>query len=392
MRYYGLKNDFDANKRKVVAKQLIDLKKDLSSKVPEKQTNGNLLIATWNIRDFNSNKYGHGYRLQESFYYIAEIISSFDLVAVQEVNKDMSGLSKLMYILGQDWDYICTDVTEGHGGNMERMAFIYDVRRVTFKKVAGEIVLPQNNSILKGTQFARTPFMVSFQSGWSKFSLCTAHIFFGSNSGQALNRRIDEINSLSAFLRKRADNDLENVILLGDFNIINKEHETMEVLLKNGFTIPKTIYEMAKGTNMFRDKFYDQIAVYSKLSQFFKLVESEKSAGCYDYFKQVFRNDDFDFFKPSLIRTLERREMDAELDLKNEELKTEKNFDLIKKLKNTILSIQNKLKNDQTLNDYYNCEWKTFQMSDHLPLWAELVTDHSESYLLRIMETQNFEI
>jgi endonuclease/exonuclease/phosphatase family metal-dependent hydrolase len=44
-----------------------------------------MLLATWNIRDFDSNKFGFGPRLPETFYYIAEIISCFDLVAVQEV-------------------------------------------------------------------------------------------------------------------------------------------------------------------------------------------------------------------------------------------------------------------------------------------------------------------
>jgi len=321
MRYYGLKKDFDPAKRETVVRHLIDLKKDICGQVPEKKTNGNLLIATWNIRDFNSNKFGHGYRLKESFYYIAEIVSAFDLIAVQEVNKDMSGLSKLMYILGQDWDYICTDVTEGSGGNMERMAFIYDVRRVTFKKVAGEIVLPKNDPTLQGMQFARTPFMVSFQSGWSKFSLCTAHIYFGSDNGEQMQRRIDEIGSLSAFLKKRAENDLENVIVLGDFNIISRNHPTMQALENNGFVVPPGIANMDLGSNMFRNKFYDQIAVYSKFSQHFKLGDQANSAGCYNYYDKVFREADFDYFKPYIMGILEGQKEDTGIDLDKERAK-----------------------------------------------------------------------
>ena len=49
----------------------------------------NLLLATWNIRDFDSNKFGHGPRLRESLHYLAEIIARFDLIAVQEVNRDL---------------------------------------------------------------------------------------------------------------------------------------------------------------------------------------------------------------------------------------------------------------------------------------------------------------
>ena len=29
---------------------------------------------------------------------------------------------------------------------------------------------------------------------------------------------------------------------------------------------------------------------------------------------------------------------------------------------------------------YYR-QWRTFQMSDHLPLWLEVVTDYSDDYL-----------
>ena len=88
------------------------IKNNLSATVPKKSTDHNLLIATWNIRDFDSNKFGHGYRMHESYYFIAQIISSFDLIAVQEVNKNLDGLNRLMYILGPNWDFLTTDVTE----------------------------------------------------------------------------------------------------------------------------------------------------------------------------------------------------------------------------------------------------------------------------------------
>ena len=54
-------------------------------------------------------------------------------------------------------------------------------------------------------QFARTPFMVAFQSGWFKFSLCTVHIYYGSDSGAQLKRRIAEIERLVKFFADRQD-------------------------------------------------------------------------------------------------------------------------------------------------------------------------------------------
>ena len=84
-------------------------------------------------------------RLDESIYYIAEIISHFDLVAVQEVREDRQALEEVMDILGPAWEYISTDVTEGDPGNRERMVFIFNTHKVSFRHVAGEVILPKDN-------------------------------------------------------------------------------------------------------------------------------------------------------------------------------------------------------------------------------------------------------
>ena len=138
-------NDPEAGKR--CADRLIKLRAALAD-LRARRSDQTILLATWNIRDFDSNKFGFGPRMPESFYYIAEIMSSFDLIAVQEVNRDLSALERVMSILGGDWDYIATDTTEGPGGNGERMAFVFNRDRVFFRKIAGEIVLPDGQLIV----------------------------------------------------------------------------------------------------------------------------------------------------------------------------------------------------------------------------------------------------
>jgi hypothetical protein len=59
-----------------------------------------------------------------------KIISCFDLIAVQEVNRNLRDFERLIRILGREWDYILTDTTEGQGGNGERMAFVYNRDKV----------------------------------------------------------------------------------------------------------------------------------------------------------------------------------------------------------------------------------------------------------------------
>ena len=103
--------DTETTKGERTAQRLLLLREKLAEQVPQRTINETLLLATWNVRDFDASKYG--FRSDEAMYYIAEIISHFDLVAVQEVNADLAALHRLMTILGDWWKFIVTDITAG---------------------------------------------------------------------------------------------------------------------------------------------------------------------------------------------------------------------------------------------------------------------------------------
>ncbi len=362
------------------AERLLAIRSRLAE-LRQRKCDGALLLATWNIRDFDSNKFGYGPRLPESFYYIAEIMACFDLIAVQEVNRDLAALEQVMQILGREWDYIVTDSTEGAGGNHERMAFIYNTEKVWFRKIAGEIVLPDGQLVVSRKkskapkaeaanaepdaatqarvkqeyteveqQFARTPFLVAFQSGWFRFSLCTVHIYYGAASGPQLDRRVAEIQRLVDFFVTRQDNPatqekdrfgrVENYILLGDFNVVSPKHKTMEALRSKGFTIPAAI----DGDTVRRegDHFYDQIAVRVKDERF-----RVTAGGMVDMYADVFRDQDREIYQAFLPQ---------------KDPETGKSMDL----------------------DALYRKWRTWQMSDHSPLWVQIDTDFAEHYLRAI--------
>ena len=69
------------------------LRKQLDKEIPGKTASSSFLLATWNIREFGSEK-----RKIEDYFYIAEIISRFDLIAIQEVLGNKKALDKLMPI------------------------------------------------------------------------------------------------------------------------------------------------------------------------------------------------------------------------------------------------------------------------------------------------------
>ncbi len=88
--------------------------------VPAKELDRNLLIGTWNIREFgqlaevwDQIPRHKPFRDLHAIRCIGEIVSRFDVVAIQEVQEDTSSLRALMQWLGPDWGLIMTDVARG---------------------------------------------------------------------------------------------------------------------------------------------------------------------------------------------------------------------------------------------------------------------------------------
>ncbi len=99
--YYKIDSSSTEGRRS--AQRLLDLQDALEApdNVPLRTLNDTLLLATWNIRDLGAGKYGG--RLKESLYYIAEILSHFDLIAIQEVREDLTALRAIQRILGSNY-------------------------------------------------------------------------------------------------------------------------------------------------------------------------------------------------------------------------------------------------------------------------------------------------
>lgn len=310
---------------------LLRLRAALLGAIPPKTLDDTVLIASWNLREFGGSK--HGGRTKESLFYIAEVIDHFDLVAVQEVRDDLRELDALMSILGSWWKYVITDVTPGPSGNGERMAFIYDQRKLSFGGLAGEVspALIKNEDGMLGSPFgfARSPYMVGFRAGWFKFSICTGHLYYGKSRADDP-QRLAEMQALVSLLEKRiksADRWARNVVLLGDFNVFSELDETFAALT-NAFKKPLALDRSRSNVN--RTKAFDQIAF---LAPDVDLQLEKAKGGVFDFYEHVYRPQE--------------RETYGKNDLKKFR------------------------------------DWRTYQMSDHLPIWVELLTDFGLEYLQR---------
>ncbi|MDH5506353.1 MAG: endonuclease/exonuclease/phosphatase family protein [Anaerolineae bacterium] len=252
-------------------KDIARLRRRISqSKLPGKISDHNLIIATWNIQKFGqiypkwSENPNSPKRNKRGLAIIAEIIRRFDVVALQEVMRDYSGLRMLLEdFLGANWGLILSDVTAGDPGNSERLAFLYDKRRVEPSGLAGEIVLPAKEDGNPVTQFARTPYIVGFKAGNTSFALLTTHILYGESEED----RIPELQAMADFvaneIRDRAisaNQDESNLIVLGDFNISTRgENPLFQAFRSTGLIVPPQLTNV-KTTVGKTAKHYDQIA------------------------------------------------------------------------------------------------------------------------------------
>jgi hypothetical protein len=132
-----------------VREELERLNMQLDLEIPAKTLDNNLLIATWNIRGLSklTQKWIAGpndspKRDLKALRGISEIISRFDVIAIQEVRSHLYAFRELINALGSHWSYILTDVTKGKKGNYERMAFLFDTRKIRMSGLACELVVP----------------------------------------------------------------------------------------------------------------------------------------------------------------------------------------------------------------------------------------------------------
>lgn len=249
--------------------------------VPLSETN-RLLLASWNVANLGAQGRSHG-----ALALVADIMRRFDLIAVQEVNEKFRTFEKVVEKMGGHFDYVMTDTA----GNSERLAFVYDTRKVAPLNLFGELALrdrefPTRNVTVryrKGGKdlievhkkvrfrpFDRNPFIGSFAVGDIDFTLVSTHLYFGKFQDSSKKsdraryaRRVLEIYALSRWadrrLNRKATYD-RHIILMGDMNIpaMDPKESTYKALVSFGFKPLKYVTKTA-GSNLGNDKTYDQM-------------------------------------------------------------------------------------------------------------------------------------
>lgn len=282
-----------------VKDDLDKLNQFLNQSLPAKKLDQNLLICSWNIRMFGnltmkwqSETKDSPKRDMHSLLCIVEILRRFDIIAVQEVRGNIKCLRETMRLLGPDWGFLMTDVTKGDKGNNERLAFIFDHRKVRLSGLACEIVIPdeelqENKAIGPDAlqrQFARTPYAVSFQVANHTFVLLTLHVLFGKKSAD----RVAEIKAIAQWIKDWAvelDSWNHSLITLGDFNLERGKDPTLQAFISTGLHIPPDLDPHARTIFKKSTTYYDQISWFEN-----NISLQYNGGGIVDFRKNVLQN------------------------------------------------------------------------------------------------------
>jgi endonuclease/exonuclease/phosphatase family metal-dependent hydrolase len=231
--------------------------------IPAKAAN-RLLVATWNVANLGVQE-----RREKDYLLIAELVSWFDLVAMQEVNDNLSGLRAIHQHLPQPFRLLFSDAA----GNNERLAFIYDSDKVALLEEVGEVAIPPadiRHIELPGIGqrfegFDRNPYLAGFRSNSFVFVLVNVHLYFGSESAISMNRRRLETYAVARWADIRRQSPYaysRDIIALGDFNLPKVEpgDPIYEALTRRGLHLPEHSTQI--GSTIQTDSHYDQVAFF----------------------------------------------------------------------------------------------------------------------------------
>ncbi len=128
--------------------------------------------------------------------------------------------------------------------------------------------------------------------------------------------------------------------------------DTFAALNAGHFEVPEALQQ--RPSNAGKTRHFDPIALRRRKGS----LEPTGNAGVFDYYQSVFAESDEKTYAKAMGPAY---------------LQTSKGTRRSAKAKST----------------FYRSTWRTYQMSDHLPMWIELRIDHSDAYLKRLHDQAN---
>ena len=250
------------------------------------RSNNALLVATWNIANLGAQQ-----RRDQDRALIAEILSWFDIIAIQECRENFGDLDDLMHRLDGTYRFLMSDAS----GNNERMVFIYDSSKLSPLEEIGEIAFPPSDYkaiklpgvAQKFEGFDRTPYLVSFEYEQTSFIFVNVHLFYGDEKPKSIDRRSLETFAVAKWADRRHHSNhafTRELVAMGDFNMPKSQpgDPIFNALTKLGLEVPDHSIQIA--SNIVDDANYDQVAFLPGTTK--KWFHGVK--GVFDYDRVIF--------------------------------------------------------------------------------------------------------
>jgi len=145
---------------------------------------------------------------------LAKVISSFDLISLQEVMTE-HGIKQVEKevekITGKDWGYLLSPYSVGEGTYKEYYGFMWKKEKVKLLKDLG--FYPEKNK----NDFIREPFGATFKIDNIDITLVTCHLVYG-DSIKERRSEADKLYDVYNYFQN-INNEEQDVIILGDFNL-----------------------------------------------------------------------------------------------------------------------------------------------------------------------------
>lgn len=244
-----------------------------------KRVYGSVLLGSFNVRKLGSSRN----RSPETWEFLARICRQYDLIAIQEIMGDLSGLNRIMEHLGSEFGMIVSDKTgvfPGANGLGERLGFLFRWSVVERGEIVSDITYdrtkviellaenyeeihkvlqpysekykdfidkkrkkPKNIKLPAFLSFIRQPYCVSFKiKGFQgtqpyEFMAVNAHLYFGDY----MSDRRQEFHAIMQWIIEKVKNNdkayYPDFILLGDLNLDynnpDKDKETVRRSMKS---------------------------------------------------------------------------------------------------------------------------------------------------------------
>jgi deoxyribonuclease-1-like protein len=180
---------------------------------------GQIKLVSWNVENLGKSK------SNEEIAFMANLLSQYDLVALQEVVAGYGGaqavarLADALNRKGSQWDYTISDPTSSTPSKTERYAFLWKTASV--KKI-GKAWL----EIKYATVMEREPYLCTFEYGNKQFTAVSFHAITKSKQPER------EIKYFQFFTEEYLKS---NLIVMGDFNC-PQSHSVFNPLRKMGYT------------------------------------------------------------------------------------------------------------------------------------------------------------